>query len=179
MPVGWAVAMVALWLTVVALSAVVLTLTRRVASLSTMPAAPLAFGPPEGTVLPHAAGEEGGGPGKTRLYLFLSASCGPCRILVDKLREADWSLVTRRGVEVVVVADAVFDGSTVGVARLLLSTRSATSERFGVRATPYALVVDEKGVVRAGKVPGSFDDLVAIAGVVEQGRAATAAGDGL
>jgi len=167
MPVGWAVVVVALWVAVIALSAVVLTLTRRVASLANA-ARPAPLAPPVGATLPHFPGAEAS-LGRARLYLFLNSSCGPCRSLSEKLRGADWSLVTGRGLEVVAVADSGFDPGALGTARLVTSTPVELQERFGVRATPYALAVDGDGVVRAGGVPTSFDSLLSIAAALGQG----------
>lgn len=169
MPVGWAIVVVALWLTVIALSAIVLALTRRVASLS-RPAASPALAPSVGTVLTDLRDE---GTGKWYLYLFLSTRCAPCRALMGELQDADWTLVSNKGIEVAVVADDVAATNAISAALPVVLPRSVTSDRFGVRATPYALVVDEASVVRAGRVPGSFDDLVEMVGVVDQATART------
>lgn len=131
-----------------------------------------ALGPPVGTVLTDL---RNGGPGKRYLNLFLSTSCAPCRTLMGKREGADWAFISNKGIEVAVVADDMAAANTVSAALPVVLPRGATLDRFGVRATPYALLVDGAGVVRGGTVPGGFDDLVEMVGAVDHGSVNAAA----
>lgn len=158
MPAGWVVLVVALWIAVIALAAIVLTLVRRVSSL-TGAGERSSLGPSVGTVLDDPMGDGGGWVG--RLYLFLATGCQPCHVLLGKLCEADWGVFRDAAVEVVVVADAALDATGIGRCRRVVSEPVETRRRFGVRATPYAVVTDPTGRVRAGGVPSE------VAGIVE------------
>ncbi|MDA8062831.1 MAG: hypothetical protein M0T80_10485 [Actinomycetota bacterium] len=162
MAAGWVVLIAALWASVLALAAVVLALARRVSALGGEATAP-ALGPPPGTLLDAPEGATGDRAPAGRLYLFLSGGCQPCRALLDELRAADWSEVADAGVEVVVFADVELDPIAAGSVRQVVSDPGTTRTRFGVRATPYAVALDEGGWVRASRVPTSFATVVEMA----------------
>ena len=150
----WAVAFVAQWLLVVVLCVVVVALARQVGTLH------LRLGPrgalevdAEGPALgeappPRPAGLDGGGramlggPGAPRLVLFVSPTCPICEEVKPSVPAA---------------------ASSAGLSAQLVHDPDA--ERWwNVPGTPFAVVLDQTGVVRA---KGTVNNLEQLEGLVD------------
>jgi hypothetical protein len=175
MPVGWAILVIALWVVVVALAATVIGLLRRLMPLlqqagSEPAAGPVALfgGPPTGSQIPHfTARTPDGDPaderqllGSPTVIVFMSASCGPCRQLAEKISNADLNGLLE---QLVVVTDPAGrdDLALPAGLRLLLEPGHEVSRAFAVNGFPFAVAVDGDGTVR-DKLPVSTVDQLAI-----------------
>lgn len=150
----WAVAFVVLWLLVVVLCVVVIALARQVGTLHLRlgPRGALEIddeGPGLGDSPPvvTASDIEGatvmlGGPGPPRLVLFGSETCSICREVTPGILAA--AAAGR------LVPQVVHDLEAERV--------------YGVPGTPYVLVLDERGVVRA---KGTVNNLEQVEGLVD------------
>lgn len=150
----WAVAFVVLWLLVVVLSVVVIALARQVGTLHLRlgPRGALEIddeGPGLGDSPPvvTASTADGvtvmlGGPGRPRLVLFASASCSICREVSPGIPAA---AATGH-----LVPQIVHDPEAERV--------------YGVPGTPYVIVLDEHGAVRA---KGTVNNLEQVEGLVD------------
>ena len=150
----WAVAFVVLWLVVVVLCVVVIALARQVGTLHLRlgPRGALEIdeeGPALGEALPAlpAADADGspmvlGGPGRPRLVLFSSPTCSICREVSPAIPAA----ASAARLEPVIVEDP------------------EAERAFGVPGTPFVLVLDEQGIVRA---KGTVNNLEQIEGLVD------------
>jgi hypothetical protein len=150
----WAAAFVAQWILVVVLAAVVVALARQVGTLHLRlgPRGALEIdteGPTLGEPLPPllARTAEGprvqlGGRGAPRLIAFSSPSCSVCAEIAPGIPAA---------------ADAV------GLRALVLHDPDAERE-YEIPGTPFLLVVDEHGVVRA---KGTANNLEQVEGLVD------------
>ena len=150
----WAAAFVAQWLLLIALGVVVVALARQVGTLHLRlgPRGALEIddeGPELGDALPAtpARGANGdtvvvGGSGRGRLVLFSSPTCIVCREVAPGVPAA----ARAAGLEAQVVHDP-------------------DAERtFGVPGTPFLLVLDHLGVVRA---KGTVNNLEQMEGLVD------------
>jgi hypothetical protein len=150
----WAAAFIALWLLVLVLAAVVVALARQVGTLHLRlgPRGALeidAEGPAVGAVPPAfpATADDGhrvlvGGPGPARLVLFSSPTCSICREVAPGIGAA---------------------ASVAGLAPMIL--HDPDLERiYDVPGTPFALVMDELGTVRA---KGTVNNLEQVEGLVD------------
>ena len=157
----WAVAFVAQWALVVVLCVVVVALARQVGTLHLRlgPRGALEIdteGPPLGEAPPpRPARRDGGGelvlggPGAPRLVLFVSPTCSICREVKPSVPAA---------------------ASAAGLAPQLV--HDADAERlWNVPGTPFAVVMDATGVVRA---KGTVNNLEQLEGLVDtaEGRVA-------
>jgi hypothetical protein len=150
----WAAAFVAQWLLVLVLAVVVVALARQVGTLHLRlgPRGALEVdseGPALGEAPPAMPGIDGdggrvlvGGPGPARLVLFSSPTCSICR-------------------EVAPGIDAA--ASAAGLMPMVL--HDADLERaYDVPGTPFLLVMDRAGVVRA---KGTVNNLEQVEGLVD------------
>lgn len=150
----WAAAFIAQWLLVIVLAAIVVALARQVGTLH------LRLGPrgalevdSEGPTLGEAppavpAVDDGGrrvlvgGPGPARLVLFSSPTCSICREVAPGVGVA---------------------ASAAGLAPMII--HDPDLERvYDVPGTPFLLVMDELGVVRA---KGTVNNLEQVEGLVD------------
>lgn len=150
----WALAFVVLWLLVVVLCIVVIALARQVGTLHLRlgPRGALEIddeGPPLRDPLPTlaAVAADGarvtiGGPGRPRLVLFASQTCAVCREVSPGLPAA----AAAGRLEAIVVHDPDAESA------------------FGVPGTPFVLVLDEQGIVRA---KGTVNNLEQVEGLVD------------
>lgn len=157
MSAWWATAFVVQWMLLVVLSVVVIALARQVGVLH-LRLGPLGAlevddeGPPLGEA-PEARvarGRDGtptlvGGPGPTRLLVFVSPTCPICERLMPSLpaAAAAGSLVAQ------VVSDRELE------------------EAYDVPGVPFVVVLDELGVVRS---KGTVNSLEQIEGLVDTAR---------
>ena len=150
----WALAFVVLWILVVVLCIVVVALARQVGTLQLRLGSRGALevddeGPALGESPPIVAATAAdgasivlGGPGRSRLVLFSSGTCSICREVAPGIPAA----AAAARLEPVVVHDA-------------------EAERlYGVPGTPFVLVLDEEGAVRA---KGTVNNLEQVEGLVD------------
>jgi hypothetical protein len=150
----WAAAFIAQWLLVIVLAAIVVALARQIGTLHLRlgPRGALEVdseGPPLGEAPPAvpAVDEEDrrvlvGGPGPSRLVLFSSPTCSICREVAPGVAAA---------------------ASAAGLTSINL--HDPDLERvYDVPGTPFLLVMDELGVVRA---KGTVNNLEQVEGLVD------------
>jgi hypothetical protein len=160
----WAVAFVVQWLVVVALGVVVVALARQVGTLHLRlgPRGALEVddeGPPIGEAPPpRPADLDGGGrtmlggPGSPRLVLFVSPTCPICEEVRPSVPAA---------------------ASSAGLVAQLV--RDPEAERWwNVPGTPFAVVIDGSGVVRA---KGTVNNLEQLEGLVDTAERRGAGGE--
>jgi hypothetical protein len=179
---GWIALMIALWLMVITLAVLVLGLINRVGQLErsarAQPEARRSFGGPQpGMPLPvvprHERLAAASGTASKRLILFLSSSCGPCTRLATDLRAAatDEAVDTLplAGLELLLVTDR--DGVEVfgdlPVSELVVQPDGELTRAWDVPGTPFAVSVDETGVVRASGFASTLVRLNEIADVLK------------
>jgi hypothetical protein len=150
----WTAAFVAQWLLLVVLCVVVVALARQVGTLHLRlgPRGALEIdteGPALGEALPARAAKAAaggtvvvGGPGDRRLLLFSSPTCIVCRE----------------------VAPAVPAAARAGDLVPIVLHDPETERVFDVPGTPYVLVLDELGIVRA---KGTVNNLEQVEGLVD------------
>jgi methylamine dehydrogenase accessory protein MauD len=174
----WLASYLGLWVLVVVLAVLVVALARQVGTLHLRlgPRGALEVddeGPPLGEA-PEAAELTDlrgrpvpvGGPGSAQLLLFVSPGCPICREVLPGVGAA----ATAAGMSAVVVADS--DGPEVrhaygeGAPAPVVASPELAG-RYGIPGTPYAVALDELGVVRA---KGTVNNLEQMEGLVETGR---------
>ncbi|HET7483254.1 MAG TPA: hypothetical protein VFK89_10375 [Actinomycetota bacterium] len=173
----WAASYVVLWVLVLLLSIVVVALARQIGTLHLRlgPRGALEMddeGPPLGDAPPVTSGEilgggpiEIGGPGERRLLLFVSPGCIMCEQVLPSL-----PVVARvNGMRPFAITDVdAFEATrdlTVPRGVTAVSSRAA-AEAYRIPGTPFAIVLDSLGVIRAkGTVNNleQFEGLVATA----------------
>ena len=150
----WAAAFMAQWLFVLVLAAVVVALARQVGTLHLRlgPRGALEIdseGPPLGEAPPALPGIDDvggrvlvGGPGPARLVLFSSPTCSICLEVAPGIRAV---------------------ASSTGLTPMIL--HDPDLERvYDVPGTPFLLVIDEIGIVRA---KGTVNNLEQVEGLVD------------
>jgi methylamine dehydrogenase accessory protein MauD len=176
----WFASYVVLWLLVVALALLVLALARQLGTLHLRlgPRGALEVddeGPALGDVPPALEVTDLderpvtiGGPGAEQFLLFVSPGCPVCRQVVSGVRA-----VTQAGqLEAVVVAETTADElpREIDARRFGAVTvaRPDVASAYNVPGTPYAVVLDGRGVVRA---KGTVNNLEQMEGLIDTARA--------
>jgi methylamine dehydrogenase accessory protein MauD len=167
----WAASYVVLWLVVIALAIVVVALARQIGTLHLRlgPRGALEVdteGPPLGEALPPVDAQrvDGevvtiGGPGRPQLLLFASPGCRVCEEVVPALH----AVSSAAGLEPYVVTDLdrdealrAFSGARVP-APVVAAPELVRS--YDIPGSPFVLVVDELGVVRAKGTPNNLEQM--------------------
>jgi methylamine dehydrogenase accessory protein MauD len=178
----WLVSYVVLWALVLALAALVVGLARQIGSLHLRlgPRGALELddeGPPLGSI-PEAADLEAadgdrltvGGPGAAEFLLFVSLDCTIC----EQVLPAVGALASEGSFAPRVVVDGSGEEAEMLAARRRLRAPVLASPElargYGVPGTPYAVVLDELGVVRA---KGTVNNLEQVEGLVRTADART------
>jgi methylamine dehydrogenase accessory protein MauD len=172
----WAAAFVAQWVLVIALCIVVLALARQVGTLHLRlgPRGPLELaeeGPPLGEAPMPAEGVtiDGdtrvvGGPGDGRFLLFVSPTCPICDTVLPSLP----AVASVGRMEPIVIADVERRGARKALQGKRIDAPvipdPALVELYGVPGVPYAVVLDERGVVLA---KGTVNNLEQMESMVE------------
>ena len=175
----WLASYVALWGLVIALSVLLLALARQVGVLHLRlgPRGALEVddeGPPlgEGPAPVDATTIDGanvtiGGPGEPQLLFFVSPGCPVCRQVLPSLapaaRAADMAPIAVVDVDESATREA-YGHSNPGVP---IVAAPELAETYAVPGTPYAVVLDAIGVVRA---KGTVNNLEQIEGLVDTAR---------
>jgi methylamine dehydrogenase accessory protein MauD len=181
MPIGWAIAVVVLWLAVVTMAVIVLGALRQVTSalerVATAPAhhglfSPPGQGPQVGEPVPPFSCADTAGAvvddqvlrGQPALLLFLHLGCSPCESLVAEMRGSDLSRLTDQLVVITDHRGPADLGIPAGI-RAVAQAAEEVSGPLGVTGWPYAVALDPTGLVRATGVPNTvahLEDLAAI-----------------
>jgi methylamine dehydrogenase accessory protein MauD len=172
----WLASYVVLWALVVVLSLVILALARQVGTLHLRlgPRGALEMddeGPPLGeapqpidTATVDGRPVQVGGPGASQLLLFTSPGCPVCREVLPSV-----PAVARMGLMApVVISDG--DGSETTLPGRVEAPVVAAPEiarRYEIPGTPYVVVLDDLGVVRA---KGTVNNLEQMEGLVDTAR---------
>ena len=180
MPEGWwLVSFAVLWALVLVLSVVMVALARQIGTLHMRlgPRGALEIddeGPalgeaPEVATLTDLNGREItiGGPGAAQLLLFVSPGCKVCEQILPSMR-----VVGAAGeLSPIVLTDMDQTETRLAYAgkKLDAPVVAATflAQRYGVPDTPYAVVLDGQGVVRA---KGTVNNLEQLEGLIETGK---------
>jgi methylamine dehydrogenase accessory protein MauD len=179
MSAWWVASYVVLWLLVLALCVLVVALARQIGTLHLRLAARGALeiddeGPPLAEAPPPAEAEDllgrrhlVGGPGRPSLLLFVSPGCSICADVIPGLPAA--ARAFGQPLSPLVVADARADQVRAaypdGTAeRVPVIADRSLAMSYRVPGTPYAVVLDALGVVRA---KGTVNDLEQLEGLVE------------
>jgi methylamine dehydrogenase accessory protein MauD len=176
----WAISYVVLWLLVLVLTVVVVSLARQIGTLHLRlaPRGALeidAEGPPLGEA-PEPLEVQGvgvGGPGDPQLLLFVSPGCALCRDVLPSL-----PVVARAGgMMPIVISDALtgHPSAPQGVA-VVASPEAARSYR--VPGTPYAVVLDAIGIVRAKGLVNNLEQMEGLVDTARRRLESAARGDG-
>lgn len=175
----WLVSYVVLWILVVALSILVLALARQIGVLHLRlgPRGALEIddeGPPLGEA-PEPAdartldGREltVAGPGEPQLLFFVSPGCPICKQLLPSLAPAARAARMAPLAIVDVEEPAAREAYAHNGAGLPLVASPELARRYDIPGTPYAVVLDAIGVVRA---KGTVNNLEQIEGLVDTAR---------
>ncbi len=172
----WAASYIALWLLVIVLAVVVAALARQIGTLHLRlgPRGALELddeGPALEEILPvtTATSVEGtavslGGPGEAQLLLFVSPGCGVCEQVLPSIpviaqagRIAPYVLTDVDAEE----TELAYKNKRLGVP---LVPASEAVLRYGIPGTPYVVVTDATGTVRA---KGTVNNLEQMEGLVD------------
>ena len=168
MSTGWDALVIALWISVVALAAIILALVRRLDALTADEVAPhevTATGRPRvGSSMSEFSGYPAA-DGFVRLYLFLGRGCYPCHLLIQGLQQVDWSPIMDRGIETIVIADLGLELGTLEDLSVVIVDGVERLTAYGVSTSPFIMLVDGAGEVRGATVPRGFEDILAMVGV--------------
>lgn len=172
----WAASYVVLWLLVLSLGVIVVALARQIGTLHLRlgPRGALEVddeGPPLGTSLPEMTGTDTGGtdrsiggPGEPQLLLFTSPGCMVCKQVLPSV-----SVIARSGnLQPYVLTDVDIEEARLAYAKEQLGAPVVSAKEitaaYDVPGTPYVIVTDKLGVVRA---KGTVNNLEQMEGLVD------------
>jgi methylamine dehydrogenase accessory protein MauD len=175
----WAASYIVLWLLVVVLSFVVVALARQIGTLHLRlgprgalemddEGPPLQEAPPPFDLMDLQKRHVSlGGPGSEQLVLFVSPGCSLCEAVLPSL-----AAVGEAGdLQPLVIADANNEETQAiyGDRRLKAPVVAASrvAQAYRVPGTPYAVILDDLGVVRA---KGAINNLEQMEGLVDTAR---------
>jgi methylamine dehydrogenase accessory protein MauD len=172
----WAVSYVVMWLLLAALTVVVVALARQIGTLHLRlgPRGALEIddeGPPLGEAPPPEDGTDAGGrparvggPGEPQLLLFVSPGCHLCEQVLPSLP----AVARKHELTPYVMADLDAEETVSQYGRRRIGARVVSAvgigQRYRVPGTPYLVVLDRTGVVRA---KGTVNNLEQLEGLVE------------
>jgi methylamine dehydrogenase accessory protein MauD len=170
----WLASYVALWVLVAALALLVLALARQIGTLHLRLAPRGALeldeeGPPLEEAPQRIDGRDAdgrpvtiGGPGEAQLLLFVSPACSTCRDVLPSLPVA-----ARAGrMRPVAIAD---DDDLDGYPRAVPVVAGPDIARaYDIPGTPYAVVLDRLGVVRAKGTVNTLEQLEGLVGTARR-----------
>ncbi len=180
MSTSWMILLIALWVVVAVLIALVLGMNRRIQALAERPGpesehahrgTPINIGGPSlgsrfdlwaeiGSKTPSSVDAVRG-----QLVLFLNTGCGPCRALGEQLVGSQAVAHVFAGVCPILVTDergrATY--AELPVTEVLVQYDDEISRQLKVNATPFAIATDASGVVRWSGIPQSAEDVLMMA----------------
>lgn len=182
MPLGWQIAVVVLWLALIAMAVVVLGVLRQVTTALEQAQsgghghhpAPPGQGPPLGEQVPHfAAVDTAGLPvddelvrGHPALLLFMHLGCAPCEELAREMGRSDMS---RLAGQLIVVTDPGGARDLPIPAGIRVVAETGEEQITGplqITGWPFAVVIDPAGLVQATSVPNTVAQLEDLAAVL-------------
>ena len=110
--------------------------------------------------LPMAGGSEGSlhdFAGRKLLLVFTQSACGPCRAIIAELNRVQ----TKREHQVLIINNGGIDETHKWATEvsaqfpILAQDKFSVSKRYEVYATPFAFVIDERGVVTSKGIVGT------------------------
>ena len=177
MPIYWAIVIIALWIAVITMAVVFLGALKQV-NLSIQSVDPAGtrrhsshdHGPAVGSKIPTFSAIDSNGfvvsdstiCRGAGIILILHASCGPCQQIAEQLRMSDITALARL---LTIITDND-EGTSLDLPegpRVVWQSSDNISDALGVRGTPFAIAIDQAGVVRASGVPHSVTDLTSMA----------------
>ena len=175
----WTASYIVLWLLVVVLCFVVVALARQIGTLHLRlgprgalemddEGPPLQEAPPPADVVDlDERRVTVGGPGRAQLLLFVSPGCHLCEAVLPSLGAV--SEAAQMDPLVVADADAHEARTSYGHKRLQAPVipSNKLTQAYRVPGTPYAVILDELGVVRA---KGAINNLEQMEGLVDTAR---------
>jgi methylamine dehydrogenase accessory protein MauD len=173
----WLASYIALWVLVAVLALLVIALARQIGTLQLRlgPRGALEMddeGPPLGEA-PEPADTTAldgrpitiGGPGEPQLLLFVSPGCPVCREIVPSVQAV--SRAGRLTPYLIADADSTAVRQAYGAVGAPVVSAPEVVRAYDVPGTPYAVVLDHVGVVRA---KGTVNNLEQVEGLVDTAR---------
>jgi methylamine dehydrogenase accessory protein MauD len=182
---AWLASYAALWLVVLALVVAVLTLARQVGLVLTrIPPAGARMenaGPAIGAKAPELIGRDFTGSdlrlasqrGKRTLLVFMASNCDACESLVPSLRSVAMS--ERATTETLVIFSRPSEQAARdfvkehGLRGVVAGFAPDLVIRYGVTSTPYGLMVDQQGFVRAKGVVNHLEHIESLINATDSG----------
>lgn len=182
MPLGWQIAIVVLWVALIAMAVIMLGVLRQVtAALEQAQAgghdhlhpAPPGQGPAVGEQVPQFASVDTTGlpvdgellRGQPVLLVFMHLGCAPCE---DLAREMSRSDMTRLAGQLIVVTDpgGARELPIPAGIRVVAETEEEITGPLQITGWPFAVVIDPAGLVQATSVPNTVAQLNDLAAVL-------------
>ena len=170
MSTTWVILLSLTWVILVLLSFAWLGLVRQVSemrlALASMPTSQIARPPntefAPGRTLPniHELEEISG----ASVFVFMTSTCAPCKQLAEGLAEDAFWHSALAGHMPVLVTDGpgAVQYRELPFAKVVVQADAAVARAMGVSVTPYAVVSDARGAMRAGRVVNTTDDIRAL-----------------
>jgi methylamine dehydrogenase accessory protein MauD len=172
MPTGWAVAIVALWVAVIALAVVMLGILRQITPVLERAATPSDAmgpgnqGPPVGNPVPHFSARDTAGElvddqslrGQPALLVFLSVGCAPCEQLAAEIRRTDLGPLARQLIIITRPDGPRILGIPAGL-RVVTESSDEMTGPLAVIGLPFAIAIDSTGIVKGAQVPNAVEHL--------------------
>jgi len=183
---GWMISTVLLWLVVLALLLLVLALSRQIGVLYERVAPIGALTMDKGAAVGEAAPEQtvtdiagvahsiGGVQTRSQLLFFLSPTCPVCKKLLPALKSV--AQAEKQWLQVMLASDGEMPEHLAFIQRTKLHTfpyvlSSTLGMSFHISKLPYAVLIDENGIVRAKGLINSREHLESLFTAKELGVA--------
>lgn len=174
MTTPWLILFIALWLTVLGETVLVLGLSKRLTALeSTDVASAPASGAsasviPVGAPIPRAAADRLAIPStdtaiRSSVILFLSPGCRPCLKLAELLRGHRLRRHGGDDSELVIVSNQAGTEQFGHIGRTVVDSDGTLARSLGVPGTPFGIAVDSQGVIRRVAIPSVAEDVERLA----------------
>jgi len=183
---GWMISTILLWLVVLALLLLVLALSRQIGvlyervapigALTMDKGAAVREAAPEQTVTDIAGGQHliGGVQARSQLLFFLSPTCPVCKKLLPALKSV--AQAEKQWLQVMLASDGEMPEHLAFIQRAKLQAfpyvlSSTLGMSFHISKLPYAVLIDENGIVRAKGLINSREHLESLFTAKELGVA--------
>jgi len=183
---GWMISTVLLWIVVLALLLLVLALSRQIGVLyervAPIGALTMDKGPEVGQAAPEQSVSDivgtahpiGGVQARSQLLFFLSPTCPVCKKLLPALKSV--AQTEKRWLNVLLASDGDMPEHLAFIQRAQLHTfpyllSSTLGMSFHISKLPYAVLIDEQGIVRAKGLINSREHLESLFTAKELGVA--------
>jgi len=183
---GWMISTVLLWIVVLALLLLVLALSRQIGVLyervAPIGALTMDKGPEVGQAAPEQSVTDiggmahpiGGAQARSQLLFFLSPTCPVCKKLLPALKSV--AQTEKRWLNVLLASDGEMPEHLAFIQRAKLQAfpyllSGTLGMRFQISKLPYAVLIDEQGIVRAKGLINSREHLESLFTAKELGVA--------